>query len=178
MMKKNRDAFTLIELLIVVAIIGILAAIAVPNFMNARIRANVARSKADLRTIGTAMQMYKLDHKTVFHWLDGFPDRELAPLRDSGYLNSIPDDSFANKTLAPDWPTLHYDYHSYGPSTSTTYHYDWALWGNGPDQHRQLNCFYYTPETRDEFLKELYEPSNGVRSGGDMVNNSWYGLTS
>ncbi len=54
-------AFTLIELLIVVAIIGILAAIAVPNFLNAQIRAKIARSQADAQAIGNALEMYKMD---------------------------------------------------------------------------------------------------------------------
>ena len=58
----NRSGFTLIELLIVVAIIGILAAIAVPNFQNAQTRAKVSRVYADIRATGNAIEMYKLDN--------------------------------------------------------------------------------------------------------------------
>ena len=64
-MKKH--AFTLIELLIVVAIIGILAAIAVPNFLNAQTRARVARVMWDNQAIGSALEMYILDHND-FPW--------------------------------------------------------------------------------------------------------------
>ena len=54
--------FTLIELLIVVAIIAILAAIAVPNFLEAQVRAKIARTLADCRTVGLAVQAYRIDH--------------------------------------------------------------------------------------------------------------------
>src|SRR6187402_2931026 len=57
-MKKG---FTLIELLIVVAIIAILAAIAVPNFLEAQTRAKISRAKADLRTLVTGIESYRVD---------------------------------------------------------------------------------------------------------------------
>jgi len=57
-MKPQKYAFTLIELLIVVAIIAILAAIAVPNFLEAQTRSKVSRVKSDMRTITTALESY------------------------------------------------------------------------------------------------------------------------
>ena len=59
-MRKERG-FTLIELLIVVAIIGIIAAIAIPNLLNAINRGRQKRTMADVRSIATAIESYQVD---------------------------------------------------------------------------------------------------------------------
>jgi type IV pilus assembly protein PilA len=59
--KRNNKGFTLIELLIVVAIIGIIVAIAIPNLLNAIQRAKQRRSMGDERSIATAIEAYGVD---------------------------------------------------------------------------------------------------------------------
>jgi len=62
--RQSKRGFALIELLIVVAIIAILAAIAVPNFLEAQVRSKVSRSKADMRTQATALESYFIDYNS------------------------------------------------------------------------------------------------------------------
>jgi len=61
---KNDAGFTLIELLIVVAIIGLIAAIAIPNLRNAMNKAKQSRTLADIKTIGNALESYAVDNNT------------------------------------------------------------------------------------------------------------------
>jgi len=70
-----RKGFTLIELLIVVTIIAILAAIAVPNFLEAQVRSKVSRVKNDLRAVATANEAYCVDYNMYAdHYTNGISD--------------------------------------------------------------------------------------------------------
>jgi type IV pilus assembly protein PilA len=64
MVKKNEKGFTLIELMIVIAIIGILAAIAIPQFSKYRQRSYNAAAADDLRNATTAQEGYYVDEDT------------------------------------------------------------------------------------------------------------------
>ena len=61
MIKRNRKGFTLVEIMIVVAIIGLLAAIAIPNFVRARARAQANACIANLKQVEGAIQVWAID---------------------------------------------------------------------------------------------------------------------
>ena len=61
-LNKNRGGFTLVEIMIVVAIIALLAAIAVPNFLRARKRSQATRVLEDLRIIDSACDQYAIEN--------------------------------------------------------------------------------------------------------------------
>jgi prepilin-type N-terminal cleavage/methylation domain-containing protein len=189
------SAFTLIELLIVVAIIGILAAIAVPNLQSAQVRAKLAQTYGNMKSIQTAVQAYSLDHGMAP--IDKGKDAQngltyhalTSPI---AYINSI--DLFRDefKTHLEEDQGLFFAYGS-------PYHL-----GNLDDQERiqifqragiQYFLFGWGPDrTPDwpwkilgETLLKLktpskagpmgdggifYSPTNGLRSSGDIISTN------
>jgi type II secretion system protein G len=95
-LRERRRAFTLIELLIVVAIIAILAAIAVPNFLEAQTRSKVSRTLADIRSMRTALESYRVDNNAYPETDFGIVEVNngvLGPLRMTtpiSYITSLP----------------------------------------------------------------------------------------
>ena len=82
---KKRKGFMLLELIIVVAIIGILAAVAIPNLVGMTDEAKVAKIQSDLSTIGTAMEVYHVKKGGTY-------PADLSVLAgDDGYLKKVPD---------------------------------------------------------------------------------------
>ena len=146
--------FTLIELLIVVAIIAILAAIAVPNFLEAQVRAKVARTKADMKSVATALGAYSVDcntfpaHASSRPYANAFGANDLPGLADGDPLRQLP--TFRRKSDAADplmtlttpvayitsyFADVFADTHgaTFAYATAGVWDESWIIWSFGPD---------------------------------------------
>ncbi|MFH1741101.1 MAG: prepilin-type N-terminal cleavage/methylation domain-containing protein [bacterium] len=171
-------SFTLIELLIVVAIIGILAAIAVPNFMNARIKAAIARCTADMKAAIDALEMYRLDNGKYIRTKGGAselyqlttPIAYLTSLPKDYFLGNEKGDSMNSESTSDSWdytgndmgwrgqPPHAYMLSSIGPAKSGHGpHVDWAF--NGPDRWDPVY-----------FRSFMYSTTNGLLSFGAVIH--------
>jgi len=86
--RLSKKGFTLIELLIVVAIIGIIAAIAIPNLLNAIQRGKQKRTMADIRAIGTSVEAYAVDNN--MYPAGGSPVASIASNTEPKYIKKMP----------------------------------------------------------------------------------------
>src|SRR3954447_5063512 len=78
-MSQEESGFTLVELLVVMLILGILAAIAIPAFLNQREKANDADAKADVNTAQQAMETFQTDHAGSYATADVAALRTIEP---------------------------------------------------------------------------------------------------
>jgi prepilin-type N-terminal cleavage/methylation domain-containing protein len=198
-MKRVLAGFTLIELLIVVAIIGILAAIAVPNFLNAQVRAKVAKAQSNMRATGTALEMYFLDKNTYPRWAwdswgnashyMGFRDltTPISYASSSAFDNPFKSNLQKDHTVAdgreldPMFELGTYKYSGGSSSSANSFDYSsfprnlWLLESSGPDVADDYNAHNYP------VVGLPYDSTNGLRSKGDLFRGggvfvaSWIG---
>ena len=193
-MRVKNSAFTLIELLIVVAIIGILAAIAVPNFMNARIRAQIGRVRSDLRAFTIALESYYVDHNE-YPWgnfpndLGGYTTGSLFNLTTPvAYLSSVDqEDPFGEGywTGSPSGPSnktfytyvnyngfwARYDASAQNYFSNNPYFKGYGMASFGPDKRDSGGVWatlMYKVGSRYAGSLALYAASNGLVSLGDI----------
>ena len=95
-LKKNRGGFTLVEIMIVVAIIALLAAIAVPNFLRARKRSEASRVLEDLRMLDSALDQYAIEHNKASGTSVAFADLQPYIKTGTALYNSGGNDMFGN----------------------------------------------------------------------------------
>lgn len=182
--RQKQDAFTLIELLIVVAIIGILAAIAVPNFINAQVRAKVARAQADMKALTTAIESYQIDNNSFppdgddleqFNPEDFHSAARMRLLTTPvSYIGNLPTDPFHTQTLEfpgvellfPGNPPHTYSYNTWGAFASDGFQPankgipdNYGVTSIGPNQVFNSAAGYPIQ----------YSPSNGIISEGDII---------
>ncbi|MBN2326046.1 MAG: prepilin-type N-terminal cleavage/methylation domain-containing protein [Candidatus Omnitrophica bacterium] len=169
-------AFTLIELLIVVAIIGILAAIAVPNFLNAQLRAKIGRVESEFSSIRTAFEMYRLDQGGVLPdaWnIGGWYVAWKCFTTPVSYLPNVPTDIF-QPTQREKFVNGH-NFYEFGvayrdkPGTGK----DYALASLGPDYDDDTTSLGSYPNS-PKWVS--YSSSNGLISDGDVLFETHPGL--
>jgi prepilin-type N-terminal cleavage/methylation domain-containing protein len=175
--------FTLIELLVVVGIIAILAAIAAPNFLEAQARSKVARVKAEMRSLATALETYYVDTNaypppasngsgarlfrlsTPIAYITD-PKRP-EPFRDEGLFKNPPYGYHGrNERVNIFWN----DDGLPGNFSGAKVVYWYLLRSSGPDNDRDGGAAsaLNQNESREDFVNFIYDPTNGTLSHGDI----------
>jgi general secretion pathway protein G len=97
--KKRQSGFTLIEVMVVLAILGVMAAMILPNVIGKDDQARVTATKSSLSSVANALEMYKLDnyrYPTTEEGLEALAKRPASAriFPDGGYLRKVPVDSW------------------------------------------------------------------------------------
>jgi general secretion pathway protein G len=101
---RQRDGFTLVELMVVIVIIGLLATVVAINVLPSQDRAMVGKARADVATLETALEQYRLDNLVFPTTEQGLQALVSAPAglarperyRQGGYVRRLPEDPWGN----------------------------------------------------------------------------------
>ena len=175
MFSIRAKSFTLIELLIVVAIIGILAAIAVPNFINARLRALIARVYAEEKAINDAYLMYRMDNGEWPPHIDGDPAQHRYVTTPIAYLTTSIYDPFQKEGVT-DPATIGWYQYQYHEEPGYQMRNEFYATGDPAarryaDEHKSSAFFCRSagPDMDREFeLTVPYDITNGLVSQGTL----------
>jgi len=141
-MRKNSKGFSLIELLIVVAIILIIAAIAIPNLLRSRIAANQASAVGSLRTLNTAEITYATTYNTGFTLTMSY----LQPDGNGGTTPNVTAAGLIDSVLASGSKSGYKFYYSLG-ATETTGRVDTYSFTAVPVSNNTGTNYYFTDQS-------------------------------
>ena len=176
---KAPKGFTLVELLVVIAIILILISIALPNFMDALIRARSVQAYAELRSISIALESYYLD----FGFYPLRTRNKSLPDWVATGLNSLTTPvNYMDPARLPDPFTDHrfYTHYRYWPirpsgliqanneNASPADSFWYLLSSNGPEGKFTRFADAMRGEDDAPFSHSVYSPTNGTRSRGNI----------
>ncbi|MBN1514951.1 prepilin-type N-terminal cleavage/methylation domain-containing protein [Candidatus Sumerlaeota bacterium] len=181
--------FTLIEMLIVVLIIAILSAIAVPNFLEQQIRAKVSKAKVDMRTLVTGLEAYNADNNsypidydeeygTSIGWVFNDFESWKQLTTPQAYISTVPYSPFLIQGR---------DHHNPYDPQQEVYIY-WGPASHNPQRWADISAYFAIvcagPDNDRDFYEDiiddlcakqplgmnsLYDPTNGTISNGDVI---------
>lgn len=184
--------FTLIELLITIAIILILIGMALPNLLEAQLRARIVHAQGGMKTLGTALDAYHADSAKLPATYGPFSPsllRRLIPLTTPiPYIKDLPRDPFqplekpywdASSYVNANDPRENWDTfflynrgdgdvgstHGGGTAESRA---AWSLTSAGPDRTILFPYYFYSVRFSDNPQRFMYSPTNGSKSDGEM----------
>ena len=183
-MKKN--GFTLIEFLIIIAVVGILSAISIPQYINSQVRSKVAKVKAEQKIIGIGLEAYAVDWDVYpADTLAGWPfyisnnittpipyiteDIQFDPFPSSGWSTHSVVQRYRFKNLG--YNTYSHNWEPTKPANFSDREFlgKWVIYSEGPWGKLAIPNGFSDGAVEGDWLWLPYNPTNGTISHGNII---------